>query len=76
MIRSSPGYRVFNPGRFFTGRKFANSSNFFRSVTLIEANPPPIGVVTGPLSATLFFSMESYSTCGMYSPVFSNPQCR
>ncbi len=35
------------------GRKLAKRSNCLRSVTLMLLNPPPIGVVTGPLSATL-----------------------
>ena len=31
---------------------------FLRKVTLIEAKPPPMGVVTGPFSATRLRSME------------------
>src|SRR5215472_209503 len=65
-------YFVFNPGRLFTGRKFAYNSNFCRSATLIDENPSPTGVVTGPFSATRFCSIDSYSALGMYSPVFAN----
>src|SRR5580693_1892117 len=36
------------------------------------AKPPPIGVVTGPLSATWVRSMDSVSSFGMYSLYFSN----
>ena len=53
IIRSTPGYFVSRPGRFLMGLKFANRSNFLRSVTLMLLKPPPIGVVTGPFSATL-----------------------
>src|SRR5271167_1540343 len=35
-------------------------------------NPPPIGVVTGPLSPTWVRSMDSVSSFGMYSLYFSN----
>ena len=41
------------------GRKLAKRSNFLRSVTLMLLNPPPMGVVTGPLRATLLRSMDS-----------------
>jgi hypothetical protein len=34
------------------GPKFANNSKRLRSSTLMLENPPPIGVVTGPLSPT------------------------
>ena len=47
------------PGRFLMGRKLAKRSNFLRSVTLMLLKPPPMGVVTGPLRATLLRSMDS-----------------
>ncbi len=72
MIKSTPGYRVSSPGKFLMGRKFAYNSNFLRRVTLIDGNPPPTGVVTGPFSATRFRSIDATSSLGMYSPCFSN----
>src|ERR1700733_12047919 len=58
-------------GKFRIGRKFAYSSNFFRSATLMLAKPPPTGVVTGPFRATRVRSIDSVNSLGMYSPDFS-----
>ena len=71
MIRSTPGHFVSRPGRLRMGRKFAKRSNCLRRVTLMLLNPPPMGVVTGPLSATLLRAMESLRSAGMYSPKIS-----
>ena len=46
------------------GRKLAKRSNFFRSVTLMLLKPPPMGVVTGPFSATPLRSMDSIERGG------------
>src|ERR1700738_166896 len=72
MIRSTSGYRVGMWGRLRMGRKFAYSSNFFRSATLMLGNPPPTGVVTGPFNDTRVRSMDSINSLGMYSPDFLN----
>ena len=53
---------------FQTGRRFANSSSAFRRPTLTLVKPPPTGVVTGPLSATLFRMIESSSSAGSVDP--------
>src|SRR6476660_9366636 len=50
------------------GRKLANSSNCRRNATLMLENPPPMGVVTGPLRPSPVLSMECVSSLGMYSP--------
>ena len=52
------------PGRFLTGRRFAYRSSALRRPTLTLVKPSPIGVVTGPLSATLFRLIESRSAAG------------
>ena len=39
-----------------------------RRPTLTLVNPSPIGVVTGPFSATLLRSIESSSACGSVVP--------
>ena len=56
------------PGRFHTGRRFAYRSSALRSPTLTLVKPSPIGVVTGPLSATLFRRMDSRSVGGQRVP--------
>jgi hypothetical protein len=71
MTRSTPSKRETTPGRFCTGRRFAYKSSAFRSPTLTLANPVPIGVVTGPFSATLVRRIESMSSTGA-CPVRSN----
>ena len=53
---------------FQTGRRLAKRSSAFRRPTLTLVNPPPTGVVTGPLSATLFRSIESSSSGGSGVP--------
>ena len=47
---------------FRTGRRLANRSSALRRPTLTLVKPPPIGVVTGPFSATLLRSIESSSS--------------
>src|SRR5580704_11325160 len=58
-------------GRLRIGRKFAYSSNFWRSATLMLEKPPPTGVVTGPFNPTRVRSIDSITSLGMYSPCFS-----
>ena len=53
---------------FQTGRRFANRSSALRSPTLTLVNPPPTGVVTGPLSATLLRLIDSSSSSGSVVP--------
>src|SRR5688572_5056454 len=72
IIRSTFVQREATPGRFLTGRRFAYRSSALRSPTLTLVNPSPIGVVHGPLSATLFRVIESSSSAGSVWPVFSN----
>ena len=55
-------------GKLRIGRKFAYSSNFLRSATLMLENPPPTGVVTGPFSPHRVRSIDSITSLGMYSP--------
>ena len=45
-----------------------------RSPTFTLVNPSPTGVVTGPFSATLFFLIESSSSCGSGVPCFSSAE--
>ena len=61
-------------GMFHTGRRLANRSSALRRPTLTLVNPPPTGVVTGPLSATLFRSIESSSSAGSGEPCGSMAQ--
>ena len=56
------------PGRFRTGRRFAYRSRIFRNRTLTLSNPLPIGVATGPLSATRFRRTESITSSGSEEP--------
>ena len=72
MTRSTPWNREATPGRLRTGRRFAYRSSVLRSPTLTLANPVPIGVVTGPFSATLLRRIESMSSTGSACPVRSN----
>src|SRR5258708_17665324 len=62
-IRSTPWKRLSTPGRFLTGRRLENRSRALRSPTFTLVKPSPIGVVTGPFSATLFLFTDSRS-CG------------
>src|SRR2546425_1424985 len=56
---------------FQTGRRFAYNSSALRSPTFTLVNPPPTGVVTGPLSATLLRRIESSSCGGSVAPYCS-----
>src|SRR6267378_663986 len=58
-------------GMFQTGRRLAYNSSAFRRPTLTLVNPPPTGVVTGPLSATLFRRIDSSSSPGSVAPYCS-----
>src|SRR3984957_8226103 len=60
--------RVATPGSDRTGLTFAYRSSFFRSATLTLANPPPIGVVTGPFNPTRVCSRLSSTSCGRETP--------
>src|ERR1700733_2558457 len=60
--------RVATPGSDRTGLTFAYRSSFFRSATLTLANPPPIGVVTGPFNPTRVRSRLSRTSCGNETP--------
>ena len=62
---------VFIPSMFLQGRIFAYKSSSRRSCTLTDLNPLPIGVVTGALSAILFFFMLSITRSGRGTPSFS-----
>src|SRR5918992_2528622 len=57
----------------YAGRTFAYRSNVFRSATLIERKPSPIGVSSGPLSATRWRLMESSVQSGIGSPNRATP---
>jgi hypothetical protein len=63
-----PSYLEATDGMFQTGRRFANRSSALRRPTLTLVNPPPTGVVTGPLSATLLRLIESSSSSGSVDP--------
>src|SRR4051794_35321470 len=60
--------RVMMFGIDFTGRRLAYRSSVLRSRTLIDEKPVPIGVVTGPLSATLLRRIDSRTSGGRGSP--------
>ncbi len=47
-----------------TGRRLTKRFSALRRPTLTLVNPPPTGVVTGPLSATVLRSIESSSSGG------------
>src|SRR5262245_59236282 len=68
MIRSTLPNRLFTPGRFRTGRRFAYRSSALRRPTLTLVNPSAIGVVTGPFSATLFRLIDSSRSPGSEWP--------
>ena len=70
MTRSTFEKRLATPGRFETGRRFAYSSSALRSPTFTLVKPSPIGVVTGPLSATLFRRIDARSSSGSDAPDF------
>ncbi len=53
---------------FQTGRRLAKRSSALRSPTFTLVNPPPTGVVTGPLSATLLRLIDSSSSSGSGVP--------
>src|SRR5918999_1614260 len=57
----------------YAGRTFAYRSNVLRSATLIERNPSPIGVSSGPLSAMRFRLIESSVLSGIGSPYLATP---
>src|SRR5580698_4127704 len=57
------------PGSDRTGLTLAYKSSRFRSATLTLANPPPIGVVTGPFNPTRVRSRLSRTSCGSETPV-------
>ena len=61
MIRSTFWKRLSTPGRFLTGRRLEKRSSALRSPTFTLVKPSPIGVVTGPFSATLLRLIESSS---------------
>ena len=70
MSISTSSKRVFNPGSECTGRTLANRSKCLRSATLTLGNPPPMGVVTGPLRPTLVRSIDSMTWGGSTWPDF------
>ena len=59
------------PGKYLIGLTHANKSNFCLILTLIDLNPLPIGVVSGPLIETLYFFIASIVSCGKSSPHIS-----
>jgi len=66
--RSVSGNRVPSPAIARAGRTDAKRSSSWRSATLTERNPLPIGVVIGPLSATRFFRTDSRTSSGSGVP--------
>ncbi len=58
------------PLKYCTGRTQAYRSSRWRSATLMLRMPPPMGVVSGPLMATMYSSIASMVSCGsqMTSP--------
>src|SRR5688500_18532184 len=68
ITRSTPSYFEATDGMFQTGRRLVNRSSAFRRPTCTLVNPPPTGVVTGPLSATLLRRIESSSSSGSVEP--------
>src|SRR5438552_8770160 len=56
----------------YAGRTLAYRSNVLRSATLIDRKPSPMGVSSGPLSATRVRLMESSVESGIGSPYFAS----
>ena len=77
--RSMSSKRVRTPFMVFEGRRQAYRSSSLRRATLTLRKPPPMGVVIGPLMATLVRRMDS-STCSgsgvPYSSMTSTPASR
>src|SRR5689334_18436945 len=68
ITRSTSSKRVRTPLYVLHGRTCAYRSRLFRSPTLTERKPSPIGVVIGPLSATLFCRIDSSVSSGSGFP--------
>src|ERR671918_144987 len=58
---STPGYRR-------QGRTLAKRSRSWRNATLMDRNPVPTGVVTGPLRATLLRTIDAITCSGSGDP--------
>ena len=71
ITRSTPSCRVGTPGRDRAGRMAANRSRSCRSATLTLRNPPPTGVVIGPLIATRQSRIASSVCSGSSAPSVS-----
>ena len=59
------------PGIHLTGRMHEYRSSTWRSVTFSDLMPPPTGVVSGPLIATLNSVSASSVSRGSHSPATS-----
>src|SRR6266545_602887 len=59
------------PGIQYTGRTLAYRSSALRRVTFSERNPPPTGVVSGPLSATTYSLIAPRVASGSISPYWN-----
>src|SRR5437870_4050671 len=59
------------PGIQWTGLTFAYRSRVFRRATFRDRNPPPTGVVIGPLIATTYSRIAARVACGKSSPYWN-----
>ena len=59
----------------YAGLKLIYKSNANLKLTLTDLKPLPIGVVTGPFNATLYFLIASNVSSGISLPVLSYETC-
>src|SRR6202158_5065978 len=78
ITKSRSSRRLRAPLSVLTGRTNAKRSSSWRSATFTLRNPLPIGVVIGPLRATLFLRMDASTGSGSGVPnlaMAASPAC-